>query len=228
MQKQPDLAKNFLNIFNSNLYKAFGQGEFVNHPDLTGYYYIFKDIKDPKFCILLNTSPTPYPTDMIKIKDYVFIVFNVKSIEEFIENMGTQYFPILLEIVNSNIQQKNERNLPYGYYADVDGKIRIDVQKANEVKKVYDRYMDGAGVRAIADELKTNFSHVRDVLASNQAYMEMQEKILPPTKLKKVAELLAQRVKSTKTRKMTTMDKIKELRKKRKATNAEREARLGH
>ena len=177
---------------------------------------------------MLNTSPTPYPTDMIKIKDYVFIVFNVKSIEEFIENMGTQYFPILLEIVNSNIQQKNERNLPYGYYADVDGKIRIDVQKANEVKKVYDRYMDGAGVRAIADELKTNFSHVRDVLASNQAYMEMQEKILPPTKLKKVAELLAQRVKSTKTRKMTTMDKIKELRKKRKATNAEREARLGH
>jgi len=228
MQKQPDLAKNFLNLFNGNLYKAFGQGEFINNPNLTGYYYIFKDIRDPKFCLLLNTSEEAYPTNMIKIKDYVFIVFNITSIEEFIENMGSQYFPTILEIINSNIQQKNERNLPYGYYADVDGKVRIDIQKANEVKKIYDRYIDGVGVRAIADELKTNFSHVRDVLASNQMYMEMDEKILPSTKLKKVAELLAQRVKSTKTRKMTTMDKIKELRKKRKATNAQRKATLGY
>ena len=225
MQKQPDLAKNLINLFNPSQYKAFGQGEFENHPEMTGYYYIFQDIRDPKFCILLNTSKDAYPTNMAKIKDYVFIIFNIKTLEEYIENMGVYYFPEILNIINQNIQQKDERNLPYGYYTDVNGDIKIDIQKANEVRRIYNKYLDGAGVRQIANELRTNFSHVRDVLASNPQYAEMQEKILPPTKLKKIAELLAQNVKSRKTRKISTKDKIDELRRRRKQTNAQRRAR---
>ena len=56
MQKQPDLAKNLENLFKDSAYTEFGEGDFINQPKMTGYFYIFKNITKPRFCIILNTS----------------------------------------------------------------------------------------------------------------------------------------------------------------------------
>ena len=76
-------------------------------------------------------------------------------------------------------------------------------------------YIEVESVREIADELKTNFSHVRDVLADFEIYLQMQNKIVTVSKLKRVGELLAQNVKG-RYKQMSTEDEIKELRKRRK------------
>ena len=216
MQKQNDLAANLKNLFDPNSYVEFGEGSFVNQPKMTGYYYIFKNITNPRFCLILNTSKEmQYPSDSVKIGDYVFIVFNINSLEEYLQTFAENYFPTILTKVDENILKKNPRNLPYGYYTDVDGQVKVDLRKANEVRRIYDMYIDVESVREIVDVLKSNFSHVRDVLASNEEYMQMKDKIVPMSKLKKVNELLAQNVKGT-FRKRTTEDEIKEIRQRRK------------
>ena len=216
MQKQPDLARNLENLFKESAYTEFKAGDFINQPNLEGYYYIFKNITDPRFCIILNTAQkVQYPTNLARIQDYVFIVFNISSLEEYLENMGVKYFPQILTIVDQNLQKKNFRNLPYGYYTDENGDVKIDYKKADEVRRIYDRYIETESVRGIASEMRTNFSHIRDILHDNEAYMTMREKILPMTKLKKINELLAQNVKGA-FKKQTTADKIKEMRKQRK------------
>lgn len=216
MQKQPDLAKNLENLFKDTAYTEFHEGDFINQPYMTGYFYIFKNITDPRFCIILNNSPkVKYPSNLARIGEYVFIVFNIESLEEYLENMGVKYFPQILSIVDQNLQKKNFRNLPYGYYTDENGDIKIDFKKADEVRRIYNRYIETESVREIADEMRSNFSHVRDILHDNEAYMQMREKILPMTKLKKINELLAANVKGA-FKKHTTADKIKEIRKQRK------------
>ena len=201
MQKQPDLAKNLENLFKDSAYTEFGEGDFINQPKMTGYFYIFKNITKPRFCIILNTSSVKYPSNMTRIGEYVFIVLNIESLEEYLENMGVKYFPQILTLVDQNLQKKNERNLPYGYYTDENGDIKIDFKKADEVRRIYNRYIE--------------IESVRDILHDNEAYMQMREKILPMTKLKKINELLAANVKGS-FKKMTTADKIKEMRKQRK------------
>ena len=96
MQKQNDLALNLKHLFEESSYKEFGEGYFVNRPQMTGYYYIFKNITKPSFCLILNTSSLKYPTTSTKIGDYVFLVFNIPSLEEFLQNLTEKYFPEIL------------------------------------------------------------------------------------------------------------------------------------
>ena len=215
MQKQNDLALNLKHLFEESSYKEFGEGYFVNKPKMTGYFYIFKNITKPRFCLILNTSKEQYPTTSTTIGDYVYIVFNVPSLEEFLQNLTEKYFPEILTKIDENILKKNPRNLPYGYYADVDGQIKVDLKKATEVRRIYDMYIDGQGIREIVQTLDSNFSHVRQVLANNEEYMQMTDKIVPVSKLREVNALLAQNVKGT-FKKRTTEDEIEELRKRRK------------
>ena len=216
MQKQNDLAKNLKNLFNPSSYKEFQEGELVNQPRMAGYYYIFKNLTKPRFSLILNTAKGfTYPNNTVKISDYFFIVFNVPSLEEYLQNFTNKYFPIILEKLDENMLKKNPRGLPYGYYADEDGTIRVDLKKATEVKKIYDMYLDVGSVRDIVDALHSNFSHVRNVLSLSGEYMQMKEKIVPPSKLKEVEALLAQNVKGA-FKKRTTEDEIREVRQKRK------------
>jgi hypothetical protein len=153
---------------------------------------------------------------MVKIKDYVFIVFNVPSINEFIENLGTNYFNTIINILDENMNKENTRNLPYGYYYDENGELKINLRKAQQVRKIYNRYIETESVRQIAQEENTNFSFIRDILHDNEEYMQMQQKILPISILKKVNEILASNFRSGKVRKQTSEDKIKEVQQRRK------------
>lgn len=209
MQKPSDIAKNLLNLYEANSYKEFNKGYFVNQPQMQGYFYIFKDVRDPKLCVILNTSDNiQYPTQRTQIKDYVYIIFNIKSLEAYVDNFTEGYLPYILQTIKEVTDDKDTRNLPYGYYYDEHGDLKIDIKKANEVKKIYDMYQDTESVRQIAAALRTNFSHIRDILHNNEEYMQMKEKILPTTVLKKINELLAKNVKGL-FKKETTVDRIK-------------------
>ena len=210
MQKQNDLAINLMNLFNPKEYTPFEQGYFINQPKMAGYFYIFKDITKPNFCLILNTSEFKYASPMIKINEYVFIVYNISSIEEFTENLGTKYFENLITLIDQNLNKENTRNLPYGYYYDENGELKINLRKAQQVRKIYNMYIETESVRDIAQKEGTNFSFIRDILHDNEEYMQMQQKILPMSILKKVNELLAQNVKG-KFKATSTEDKIKEI-----------------
>lgn len=212
MQSQNDLAVNLMNLFDANSYKRFEEGYFTNQPKMSGYFYVFKNIKDPKLCLIVNESDLHYSTQRTQIGDYIFMVYNTSSLEEFITDLSTKYLPSMLETISQVTDTKVTRNLPYGYYYDESGDIKIDLKKANEVKKIYDRYQETGSVRQIAKEMRTNFSHIRDILHDNEEYMQMTEKILPITTLKKVNEILAQNVKSGYRAKETITDKIKDIR----------------
>ena len=216
MQKQNDLAENLLNLFEPSSYKEFGKGYFTNRPNLEGYYYIFKRITKPKFCLIINISQEKYPTSFVKIRDYVFIVFNVSSLEEFLENLADKYFVTLMDILDNELQKKNTRNLPYGYYLDENGDLQIDLKAAAEVRKIYDMYIDTQSIRDIAAELRTNFSDICEILHDNQEYMQMQQKIISPAKLKQVAELMASNVRGGAVAKRDIEDELADARRKRK------------
>lgn len=220
MQKQNDLAINLMNLFEPSSYKEFDKGFFINKPDMTGYYYIFKKITKPKFCLILNTNKEfQYPTEMAKIRDYVYIIFNIESLEQYLEELADKYFPTLLDIMDNEVQKKNERNLPYGYYLDENGELKVDIKKANEVRRIYDMYIDLGSVRDIAADLRTNFSKIREILHDNQEYLNMREKIVSPSKLKKVAELMATNVRGGAQAKRTLEDELADARRRRKGLN---------
>ena len=50
MQEQNDLAINLMNLFEPKSYKEFGEGFFVNKPEMSGYYFTFKNMRKPKIC----------------------------------------------------------------------------------------------------------------------------------------------------------------------------------
>lgn len=216
MQEQNDLAINLMNLFEPKSYKEFGEGFFVNKPEMSGYYFTFKNMRKPKICLIINTSKFQYPSNMTKIEDYVFIVFNVSSLEEYIENLADVYFPQIMEVIDNNIEKKNTRNLPYGYYIDENGEVKVDIKAASEVRRIYDMYIDTKSIRHIANKLRTNFSDIRDILHDSQEYSQMQPPLMSAQKLKEVTELMAQNVRGGATAKKSIEDEIADARRRRK------------
>lgn len=224
MQAQNELANNLLKLFEPSSYKGFDEGFFINKPKMRGYYYIFTDMDKPKFCLILNENPDfVYPSHTVVIDDFVYIIFNIPSMDEYLADLTEKYFPLILNVIDEKMEKKNERNLPYGYYIDENGELRIDLRKASEVRKIYDLYIDLGSVREIASQLKTNFSHIREVLHSSEEYMQMQQKIVPLAKLKEVQELMAGNIKGGAVAKRTTEDEIREVRAKRRQRNRQLE-----
>lgn len=216
MQNQNDLAINLMKLLEPDSYKEFGEGYFVNKPEMSGFYFSFKNIRKPKICLILNTSSQKYPSTMSKVNDYVFIVFNVSSPEEYFENLIDKYFPEIVEIIDNVIEKKSTRNLPYGYYQDENGEVKVDLKAAQKVRKIYDMYIDTKSIRHIAQQLNTNFSDIRDILHDSQEYMQMPEKILSFAKIKEVAELMAANVRGGATAKRDLQDEIADVRRRRK------------
>ena len=216
MQNQNDLAINFMKLFEPDSYKEFGEGFFTNRPEMSGLYYTFKDTRKPKICLIINLSQHKYPSVMSKVSDYVFIVFNVSSPEEYFENVVDKYFPEIVEIVDSVIEKKNTRNLPYGYYMDENGELKVDRRAAQEVRKIYNMYIDTRSIRHIAQQLRTNFSDIREILHDSEEYLRMPDKFMSITKIKEVAGLMAANVRGGTVAKRSTEDEIADVRRRRK------------
>ena len=221
MQEKNKLAINLMNLFEPSSYKEFSEGFFVNKPKMRGYYYIFKEINKPKFCLIINTNPNfIYPSNMVKINDYVFIVFSANSLEEFLETFTDKNFTTLMEIIDSEMEKKNTRNLPYGYYLDENGELKVDLKQASEVRRIYNLYLESKNIREVASIMKTNFSDIRDILHDAEEYMQMRDKIVSLSKLREVAELMAQNVRGGTVAKRSLEDELREVRQRRKQGNS--------
>lgn len=216
MQNINELAINFMKLFEPDSYKEFGEGFFVNKPEMSGLYYKFSNITNPKICLILNLGKQKYPSTMAKVNDFVFIVFNISSPEEYFENVIDKYFPEIVEIVDNVIEKKSTRNLPYGYYQDENGEVKVDLRAAQEVRKIYDMYIDTKSIRHIAKQLHTNFSDIREILHDYEQYMQMPEKILSFTKMKEVGGLMAANVRGGAVAKRDIQDEIADARRRRK------------
>jgi hypothetical protein len=188
---------------------------------MRGYYYIFKEINKPKFCLIINTNPDfIYPSNMVKINDYVFIVFSANSLEEFLETFTDKNFTTLMEIIDSEMEKKNTRNLPYGYYLDENGELKVDLKKASEVRRIYNLYLESKNIREVASIMKTNFSDIRDILHDAEEYMQMRDKIVSLSKLREVAGLMAENVRGGTVAKRSLEDELREVRQRRKQGNS--------
>lgn len=209
MQKTPIIGENLLKLFNIKSYKYFDKGYFKEQPDMLGYYYMFKNLEEPKFCVIINTSGIPFKSDRLISNNITYIILSAASIEDFVNNLPDIYLDKILNIIDQSIDDKETRNLPYAYYMDETGKIKIDPIKASEVRRIYNRYFDVKSVRQVAAEMHKNFSYIREILHDNEAYMQMREKILPMTKLKEMNILLAQNIRGGAVKKISTREKMK-------------------
>ena len=95
--------------------------------------------------------------------------------------------------------REEQEDLPYGYVRDDKGQIQVDSIKADEVRQIYKMYIETRSMKKIAKELKTNFSHVRDVLRDDR-YDEMQPRIISTSTWKRVEEISKQNQKNVVTK----------------------------
>ena len=168
----------------------------------------------------MNVNPDfVYPSYTVEINEFVYIIFNTSSLEEFLKTFTDKNFQILMDVIDNKLERENTRNLPYGYYLDENGELKINLKKANDVRRIYNLYIDSKSVREVASVMKTNFSDIREILHDCEEYMQMREKIVPMSKLKEVAELLASNVRGGAQAKRTTEDEIREIRARRKQKN---------
>lgn len=190
------IAKDILKLNKNSSYKKFPEGFFVNVPKLEGYIFTFSNLKDPKVYIIVNTNKKfTYSKKYIKINNHHFIVYNGTSIEEFTSNILnnlSNIIQILKNITKESAESatQKEGGLPYGYYEDKNGDIQVDTKEAAEVRQIFKAYSNIRSVKKTAQQLGTNFSHVRDVLR-DERYSKMSNIIIPQNDLKRVREILA-------------------------------------
>lgn len=188
------LANDIVRLRKKDSYKEFKKGFFRNVPDMFGYYYKFKCPKYSKIYLILDISGSDYTKDYYTKDNFHFLVYKSTSLEAFMKG----FFEISSEIldrVNSILNNDQENadiragGIPHGYKLDKSGEMVVDPIGALEVKKIYKLYTQYGSIRKIASELKSNFSHVRDVL-HDYRYEKMTPCIISKTVLKKARELM--------------------------------------
>lgn len=188
------LSSDLTRLRKSSSYKEFGKGYFRNVPDLEGYIYKFKCSDEPRILLIVDTSNSSYSKSYYKSKGYHFLVYKSPSLEKFLNN----FFKIssdMIDLVNSILDKAQENadiiagGVPHGYKISDDGELVVDPRESIVVRKIYKLYTQYGSIRKIATELKSNFSHVRDVL-HDYRYEKMKQPIIPSSVLKKVRDMM--------------------------------------
>lgn len=199
------LANDLVKLRKADSYKEFPAGYFHNVPDMAGFIYQFGCGEYSHIYLLLDTSNSNYAKDYYEKDNYYFLVYKARSLKSFIKS----FFEISSEImdrVNSILDKEasdaDERagGVPHGYKLNKAGEIIVDPIGAIEVKKIYKLYTQGYSIRKIASELKSNYSHVHDVLWDYR-YEKMQPKIVSDSILKKARQLMDKNRKNRTTQK---------------------------
>lgn len=188
------LSSDLTRLRKAKSYEEFGAGYFRNVPDLAGYIYRFKCSDEPKILLIVDTSNSAYSKDYYKNKGYHFLVYKAPSLEQFLDKFF-KFSSDIIEIVNTILDKAQENadiiagGVPHGYKVSEDGEIVVDSREAILVRKIYKLYTQYGSIRKIATELKTNFSHIRDVL-HDYRYEKMKQPIIPSSVLKKVRDMM--------------------------------------
>ena len=174
-------------------YKKFSRGYFSNVPDMEGYIYRFK-VEDLNIVLIVDTSKSEYTKEYYKNQGWHFIIYKSPSLEEFISKLAD----ILEDLINrmNHILDEEQENadiraagIPHGYTVDDNGEVVIDPIEAPKVRKIYKLYSQYQSIRKVKDVLKTNYSHVRDVL-HDYRYEDMNPPIISDSVLKKVRTMM--------------------------------------
>lgn len=187
------LAKDINALRKKSSYKPFPRGYFNNVPQLEGYIYRFA-ITKAKIFLIVNVNGGADYKEYYSNKGYHFLIMTSASIETFIKNLYNDISD-LIERVNNILDKEQELEddraggIPHGYKLDDQGAIVIDPQEAPLVRKIFKYYSQYRSVHKVADVLKTNFSHVRDVL-HDYRYEKMKLPIVSASVLKKTRQLM--------------------------------------
>ena len=189
---------------NKDNYREVSKGFFRRVPSLSGYVYELKKMNllaDYRVVIIVNTNPDyTYPKEKTEIDNYTFLVYNVDDFDTYRKRatiVATKLSNVIEDLVD-RVREEQE-DLPYGYVRDDKGQIQVDSIKADEVRQIYKMYIETRSMKKIAKELKTNFSHVRDVLRDDR-YDEMQPRIISTSTWKRVEEISKQNQKNVVTK----------------------------
>ena len=211
-----NFAKGLQDLVNKKDLVKIEKGFFRKIPDIYGYYYYFSSLEKPNIYIIINENNNyVYNKEFTKVNSYLFIVFNC-SINEFFNNLENNILEILKiskKFLSEEIEEieQSKGGLPYGYYKDKEGNIKVDLKQASEIRSIFDLYLNGKSIREIADALHTNFSKIRDILADDR-YYKMKKSIIPQNKIKKAKRLTDYNRKNRYDKERTKSLKLKDLR----------------
>ena len=200
--KKEILAINIAYMQKPESYEEFQAGAFPAVPKMSGYTLRFKEFKKYEVYLVLNTTEGfEYNNPLVEEDKFVIMVINIASLEYFLQNIE-QYMQPIMDVLKdiANKDNVSDRELPYGYTRDEDGNIKVNPAEAVVVKKIFKDYPSYKSIRKVAQELRTDYSFVHDVL-HDARYTRMPIQIVPEVDIRRAYQVMQSNKKNPHTKK---------------------------
>ena len=200
--KKEIIAVNIAYMQKPESYEEFQAGAFPAVPKMSGYTLRFKEFKQYEVYLVLNTTEGfEYDNPLVEEDKFVILVINIASLEYFLQNIE-QYMQPIMDVLKDIADKDNvsDRELPYGYVRDEDGNIKVNPAEAVTVKKIFKDYPSYKSIRKVAQELRTDYSFVHDVL-HDARYTRMPIQIVPEVDIRRAYQVMQSNKKNPHTKK---------------------------
>ena len=200
--KKEILAINIAYMQKPESYEEFQAGAFPAVPKMSGYTLRFKEFKKYEVYLVLNTTEGfEYNNPLVEEDKFVIMVINIASLEYFLQNIE-QYMQPIMDVLKDIADKDNvsDRELPYGYVRDEDGNIKVNPAEAVTVKKIFKDYPSYKSIRKVAQELRTDYSFVHDIL-HDARYTRMPIQIVPEVDIRRAYQVMQSNKKNPHTKK---------------------------
>ena len=200
--KKEILAINIAYMQKPESYEEFQAGAFPAVPKMSGYTLRFKEFKQYEVYLVLNTTEGfEYDNPLVEEDKFVIMVINIASLEYFLQNIE-QYMQPIMDVLKdiANKDNVSDRELPYGYVRDEDGNIKVNPAEAVTVKKIFKDYPSYKSIRKVAQELRTDYSFVHDIL-HDARYTRMPIQIVPEVDIRRAYQVMQSNKKNPHTKK---------------------------
>lgn len=200
--KKEIIAVNIAYMQKPESYEEFQAGAFPAVPKMSGYTLRFKEFKQYEVYLVLNTTEGfDYDNPLVEEDKFVIMVINIASLEYFLQNIE-QYMQPIMDVLKDIADKDNvsDRELPYGYVRDEDGNIKVNPAEAVTVKKIFKDYPSYKSIRKVAQELRTDYSFVHDIL-HDARYTRMPIQIVPEVDIRRAYQVMQSNKKNPHTKK---------------------------
>ena len=189
--KKEIIAVNIAYMQKPESYEEFQAGAFPAVPKMSGYTLRFKEFKQYEVYLVLNTTEGfEYDNPLVEEDKFVIMVINIASLEYFLQNIEQYMQPIMGVLKDiANKDNVSDRELPYGYVRDDDGNIKVNPAEAVTVKKIFKDYPSYKSIRKVAQELRTDYSFVHDIL-HDARYTRMPIQIVPEVDIRRAYQVM--------------------------------------
>ena len=200
--KKEIIAVNIAYMQKPESYEEFQAGAFPAVPKMSGYTLRFKEFNQYEVYLVLNTTEGfEYDNPLVEEDKFVIMVINIASLEYFLQNIE-QYMQPIMDVLKdiANKDNVSDRELPYGYVRDEDGNIKVNPAEAVTVKKIFKDYPSYKSIRKVAQELRTDYSFVHDIL-HDARYTRMPIQIVPEVDIRRAYQVMQSNKKNPHTKK---------------------------